>query len=141
MSTANARQVAGDHYKTDNAAGLQHWDLVDDYGVGYLAGCASKYLTRFRRKNGAQDLQKAHHYLEKMIENYGLIHRHEGDIPALTLAIFFADNGLSGAECEPLRLIFNWLTVADLKIARTWVESLIAEYDGSAPGAGYVNQR
>lgn len=138
MNSANAKQVAGSHYKTD---GIQHWDLVDDYDVYYLAGCATKYLTRFRRKNGVQDLEKALHYVEKMIENYVFVNRHEGDVPPVTLDIFFADNGIDGPEREPLRLIFNWLSVQDLKLAQAWVETLIAEYEGSGPGANYVNQK
>jgi len=40
-----------------------------------------------------------------------------------------------------LRLIFNWLSVQDLKLAQAWVETLIAEYEGSGPDANYVNQK
>ena len=133
MSTANAKQVAGNHYKTE---GIQHWDLCDDFDVPYLTGCATKYLTRFRRKNGLQDLQKAHHYTEKMIECWAFISRPEGDVPELTLDIFLADNGIDGPEREPLRLLFNWKSVSDLKVAKCWIETLIAELDGSAPTPG-----
>jgi len=134
--SANTKQVAGDHYKTP---GIQHWDLCDEHDVPYLAGCATKYLTRFRRKNGLQDLQKALHYTEKMIENWQFIHRSEGDVPALTLDIFLGDNGISGPEREPLRLLLTWKSVSDLKVARCWIEALIAEFEGSAPGPRYVN--
>lgn len=61
---ANARQVGGDHYKTP----YEHWDFVPKVGLGYLAGCASKYLVRWRKKNGKQDLEKCLHYLEKAHE-------------------------------------------------------------------------
>ena len=136
--SANAKQVAGGHYKTD---GIQHWDLVVDHDVFYLEGCATKYLTRFRRKNGLEDLQKALHYVEKMIEKYARVYRAAGDVPQDTLYTFFLDNGIGGPEREPLSLIFNWTSVQDLKVARIWVEALIAEYEGSAPGASYVNQK
>ena len=65
MSEANARQVGGDHYSKS----IQHWDVVvDSYGVGYLIGCATKYVSRHDKKNGAQDLEKAEHYLQKAAE-------------------------------------------------------------------------
>jgi len=34
----------------------------------YLQGNIMKYLWRYRYKNGAEDLKKAHWYLEKLIE-------------------------------------------------------------------------
>lgn len=59
---ANDRQVGGDHYKT---GGAQHWDM---FGPEYLIGCATKYVARWRKKNGVQDLEKALHYSEKLLE-------------------------------------------------------------------------
>ncbi len=63
---ANARQVGGQHYKTEH--GLEHWDLVRMFGWDYMQGQIIKYLMRWRAKAGVQDLQKAAHYLEKYIE-------------------------------------------------------------------------
>lgn len=62
--SANDRQPGGDHYNTP----YQHWDFVTDAGLGYLTGCATKYLARFKKKLGVQDLEKADHYIEKRIE-------------------------------------------------------------------------
>lgn len=62
---ANDTQVGGDHYKT---GGLQHWDLVDIYKWDYFQGQVIKYLMRWRKKNGIEDLEKARHYLDKYIE-------------------------------------------------------------------------
>ena len=135
---ANDTQIGGDHYKTP---GLAHWDIVDEYDVSYLAGNATKYLTRFRRKAGLQDLQKAQHYIAKMIETRSKFHgRTEGDVPLPVLDTFFADNGITGPEREPIRLIFNWLTPYDLRSAGVWVQAIIDEYDGSAPTGAYVKQ-
>lgn len=136
--SANSKQVAGNHYKT---SGIAHWDMIDDNDVGYLAGNATKYLTRFRRKNGLQDLEKALHYVEKMIEKYSRFGgRASGDVLLVELETFFADNGITGCEREPIRLILNWREVADLRTAKTWIGSLVAEFDGSGAGHGYVNQ-
>ena len=66
MSIANARQVGGDHYKK---GGEEHWDRQWRlYGRGYFVGCITKYVERYHAKNGLQDLHKAQHFLEKLIE-------------------------------------------------------------------------
>jgi len=68
--SANDRQVGGDHYKI---GGEEHWDRVYRlFGIGYFVGCITKYVERFDKKNGLQDLQKAGHYLQKLMEvRYG----------------------------------------------------------------------
>lgn len=64
--SANNRQVGGNHYKT---GGEEHWDRQWRlYGRGYFIGCITKYVERYHEKNGLQDLQKAQHFLEKLIE-------------------------------------------------------------------------
>lgn len=62
--SVNDKQVGGSHYKS----GYQHWDFVDDVGMHYYLACASKYVTRWRSKNGLEDLEKSIHYVEKAIE-------------------------------------------------------------------------
>lgn len=64
MIEANARQVAGTHYRT----AYQHWDLVADVRLGYYEGQVAKYVTRYHKKNGGQDLRKAEHFAEKLME-------------------------------------------------------------------------
>ena len=61
---ANDVQVGGDHYKSD----IQHWDLVALLGLDYFQGQITKYVTRHRKKNGRQDLEKALHYASKLRE-------------------------------------------------------------------------
>lgn len=62
--TANERQIGGAHYKTS----YEHWDLCVMVPLGYLEGVVTKYVTRWRKKNGIQDLEKAMHYLDKLME-------------------------------------------------------------------------
>lgn len=62
--SANEGQVGGDHYK----ATFQHWDWVEALGLPYLVSAASKYLTRWRKKDGSKDVQKSIHYLQKQLE-------------------------------------------------------------------------
>lgn len=62
--SANERQVAGSHYK--NA--VQHWDWVAANDLDYFQGQITKYVARWKNKNGLEDLRKAQHFLEKYIE-------------------------------------------------------------------------
>lgn len=65
MATANERQVGGDHYKGSD---YQHWDYGHDCHLHGIAWTASKYVSRSRRKNGREDLEKALHYYDKAQE-------------------------------------------------------------------------
>jgi hypothetical protein len=64
MSIANTHQVGGSHYNKE----YQHWDFVCDVKLHYLLACATKYVSRWRKKNGVEDLEKAIHYIEKARE-------------------------------------------------------------------------
>ncbi len=61
----NDRQVGGSHYRSE----YQHWDWVTDLQLPYVIGCATKYIIRWHRKGGAEDIQKAIHYLEKFVSS------------------------------------------------------------------------
>jgi Protein of unknwon function (DUF3310) len=62
--SANDRQVGGHHY----AASQQHWDYVFANDLDYFQGQITRYVTRWKKKDGLQDLRKALHFLEKYIE-------------------------------------------------------------------------
>ena len=62
---ANEKQIGGRHYKDRK---IQHWDYAAQ--LPYLEGLATKYIDRHARKGGKQDLLKAIHTIEKMIEEY-----------------------------------------------------------------------
>ena len=69
-SGANLRQVGGSHYID---MGVQPWDAMRSWMSpeefqGFLRGNAIKYLARCESKGGVQDLKKAQHYLEKLIQ-------------------------------------------------------------------------
>ena len=65
MTSANQIQVAGTHYK--NKA-IQPWDYIVSNNIGYLEGNVIKYVSRWKDKGGIEDLKKAQHYLQKLIE-------------------------------------------------------------------------
>ena len=64
---ANDKQVAGNHYSAATTA-HQHWDIVNEHGLDYFQGQITKYVMRWKNKNGVEDLKKAQHFLEKYIE-------------------------------------------------------------------------
>lgn len=64
------KQVGGTYYQDKK---IQPWDAMQEWMSkeafqGFLQGNAIKYLARWKEKNGVQDLQKAIHYVEKLIE-------------------------------------------------------------------------
>lgn len=66
MAGANSRQVGGSHYKAPGK--VEHWDFVHQHNLDYFQGQITKYVMRWKEKNGVQDLEKAQHFLEKYIE-------------------------------------------------------------------------
>ena len=62
---ANEQQVGGAHYATKD---IQPWDYIVANNLGYLEGNVVKYVSRWKDKGGVQDLKKAQHYLQKLIE-------------------------------------------------------------------------
>lgn len=65
QALANDVQIAGTHYK-DKA--IQPWDYIVGNNLGYLEGNIVKYVSRWKDKGGVDDLRKARHYLDKLIE-------------------------------------------------------------------------
>lgn len=63
--SANQHQVGGEHYKSK---AIQPWDFIASNGLGYFEGNIIKYVSRHREKGGVTDLEKARHYLDKLIE-------------------------------------------------------------------------
>lgn len=65
------KQIGGDHYKS----GCQHTEFCTVNNITWNVAACVKYLTRHSRKNGAEDLDKAAHYLElhlELIKKYDL---------------------------------------------------------------------
>ena len=65
MTKALDRQVGGKHYR-DMA--IQPAEYIMRNGIRFAEGCVIKYVTRWRDKGGVEDLRKAIHFLEMLIE-------------------------------------------------------------------------
>lgn len=123
---SNARQVGGAHYSAD---GIQHWDFVMMHRLNYLEGNATKYISRWRKKNGVQDLEKAEHYVSKLIElaEARLIFP-LGDATPMQVDDFCLQYGLSSTgEWEIINVLSSSWTTESLHAARQLLSVLIAQ--------------
>jgi hypothetical protein len=68
-SSALQTQVGGSHYKDMK---IQPAEYTHANGIGHLAGDAIAYISRYKSKNGRQDLEKAIHSIQLLIQlEYG----------------------------------------------------------------------
>ena len=68
-ATTNNTQIGGTHYISKT---IQPWDAMEAWMQpaefsGYLRGNVIKYMARCNDKGGRLDLEKARHYLDKLI--------------------------------------------------------------------------
>jgi len=49
--------------------GIEMWDYAHSQGLGFFEGNILKYITRWKHKNGIEDLLKAKQYLDRLIEH------------------------------------------------------------------------
>ena len=64
--SALKEQIGGDHYKT----AIQPIEYILANDLGFCEGNVIKYVTRYQNKNGIEDLKKAQHYLQFLIEKH-----------------------------------------------------------------------
>lgn len=131
----NQRQVGGDHYK----AAFQHWDWAEAVGLGCLEYGATKYILPNRRakKGGIDDLKKAIHFIEKLIEvgrPNRVYFKDPGDIAVKGVlfqeAILLTNKMCDQAGCSPFErdiilAIMCWDQAGDLNTVRTMIEDLM----------------
>lgn len=134
----NQYQVGGDHYK----AAYQHWDWVEDVGLGYLEGVLTKYVIRWQKKAGLEDLKKAVHYTEKLIEiakqgrtnrTYEVLGPVVIDNPAskTDLTNKVCDQaGCGEREREILYRTVFWETITELGSIKKQIEDIISINEG-----------
>lgn len=62
---AIARQEGGNHYKD---MPIQPFEYIHANGIPFAEGSVIKYVTRWRAKGSVQDLKKARHFLDLLLE-------------------------------------------------------------------------
>ena len=63
--TVTNKQEGGDHYKS---MGIQPIEYITKNNLDYFQGNVIKYVSRHKSKSGAEDIKKAIHYLEMILE-------------------------------------------------------------------------
>lgn len=58
-------QVGGSHYKNKK---MQPIELITKTRCTFIQGCIWKYITRYKEKNGKEDINKCIHYAQLAIE-------------------------------------------------------------------------
>jgi hypothetical protein len=65
MSNPLDVQIGGSHYKNCK---IQPVEYMHANGLGYCEGAIIKYVSRYKQKNGIEDLKKAKHFIDLLIQ-------------------------------------------------------------------------
>lgn len=116
--------------------GLQPFDVIDAYGLGFYDGNALKYLLRWDKKGSPLgDLNKALHYIQELIIRW----EKSGEVRSWPEIAFDADTlpenvaiafGLTGKVSEAVFYLLHWRLCGStpcLRIAQRAVECAIKE--------------
>ena len=122
---ASSRQVGGDHYQRAAGRAMQHWDMVVAAGLPYLEGNATKYLARWRLKNGKEDLKKAAHYIEKLLETGPDIRPPVSEEQIKVLEEFKRPYHDDPPTLAALTFVLFWSTKSDLRNALNRINTLL----------------
>ena len=141
MNNPNDMQIGGMHY----ASNYQHWDFAAKYfGPGYFKGQVTKYVARWRKKNGAEDLQKARHFLVKMldIDWTGLGWQLHQPTPISAVEHLVVSNQLSIWERDIIDLVSRSPDKRGMQPALAMLDLMIedAQKREGEPGPSYTNQ-
>jgi hypothetical protein len=127
-SEANKSQIDGTHYKT----AYEHWDYALDAGLGVLEYAATKHLGRYDKKGEPlNDLRKARHYVQKLIENTTLASllcpRNRFDRAYLqgVVARFIDANNIPGDAADAVVELTCWQTREDLFRVLGFIDRMI----------------
>lgn len=134
---ANDYQVGGDHYNST----YKHWDLALKIPLPYLEACATKHVTRWRKKDGIKDLQKAAHYLAKMIEvgDYD-VKRRPGVAVDVEVHKFAEANDLTFIEYQFLYLMCTYRDEKTLRNANRILTLIMDEARGTTRRIDELNR-
>lgn len=144
-SAADLIQHGGAHYK--EGGDLQHWNVAARNCWGYFESAATKYITRRRKKAGRLDVEKAGHYLDKLIElaeagEASPVQTHKVRLdslgirrPRVGMEEFANANGLDNLEADFCLSIDKWSATGNLdylRVAKRVITDLLAEYPPAA---------
>jgi len=67
MEKTFKEQIGGSHYLEQK---IQPIEYIIANNLGFCEGNVIKYISRYKQKGGLQDLLKAKHYIEMLIESF-----------------------------------------------------------------------
>ena len=59
------KQIGGSHYRKFH---IQPYEFISKNDLSFFQGCVIKYVCRYKKKNGIQDLEMIIHYCELEIK-------------------------------------------------------------------------
>jgi hypothetical protein len=128
-------QVGGTHYKSV----YQHWDWVIDVSLPYLEANATKYVSRWWKKGGVEDLKKALSYVGKLkVERISgkLSPRQKHKIhDDRSFYRFAVTNELNSQETGFCYMIMNWTDAEDIEQAEQFLLKMLADAQAGATRA------
>jgi hypothetical protein len=133
--TVDSMQVGGTHYESQ----YQHWNLVIAIGMQYLEAQATRYIARWRKKGGMEDLKKALHYTNKLLGVLPkVVGRRSERIVGYEYArgetiSFCSLNKLTPIESRILMALATWRREEDVVEARDDILMLMDEAEGPEP--------
>lgn len=135
-------QVGGSHYGTKYG----HWDYCKDAETPYLEGHATKYLVRWEKKGGIQDLEKSLSFVEKiMVGNENTNCDRGANQYEDLLNRMLDENDVGDFERTAITSILHWQSYEDLQLVHESLKQFIkwkkeaAEHQAEASSA-YTNQ-
>ena len=92
------KQVGGDHYKNMQFEPIEY---IMANNQNFCEGNIVKYISRWREKNGVEDLRKIIHNVEFLIEREEKKEKEElGEVNDQRLQAFMNQTGCEGGKCE-----------------------------------------
>lgn len=124
-------QVAGTHY---SKLAIQPTEFCQRNGLDFCIGSILKYLTRYRNKNGRQDLEKARHFVE--IREAFPYDRHPPRHVVVPMLTYINRNGIAGPDAEALYRLEAYYNARGPESAAIGAGRLISEIDSLIAQAG-----
>ena len=92
------KQIGGDHYK---GMAIQPIEYIQANKLRFIEGNIVKYISRWREKNGIEDLKKIKHYVEFLIEEVeGKKGKELGEVNDQKLQAYLNQTGCEGGTCD-----------------------------------------
>ena len=111
-----ASQIGGSHYESKS---YQPIEFIVKNNLFFAEGNVVKYLTRWRSKNGLEDLQKAKWYVSFLAENSSFVGRAD-----ISVDDFAKANNLC-LEAKAIELVLNRKSYIDLEQAQAIIDELV----------------